>query len=157
MQKSYLLLSLTLVFLFASPFSIALENCADAIRVSYSTSAIIQILGESISPGPSVVRVTSSRELPFVFANGTTNFFYVATADQYYEGQRLAYAGEVFYKDHLERSYFKRSQNSTAFYSENGDYFVAFFDRSYDFEYAGKKFKTDVVRIASSKNLAFSV
>src|SRR3989338_8131614 len=92
-------LMIAILLLFGS-FSFALDSCADVFFISYSTNALIPIWGEETSPGGSVITVKSfAQKFPFSFGTDKTSFFYVATEDQYKEGKKLAYAGEVFYKN----------------------------------------------------------
>ena len=141
------------------PLASALDNCADVFRVSYASSALIPIRGEDISPGVAVVIVKSLKEdPPFWFSKGPADFFYIAAADQVSRdtGEKIATAGEVFYKNSTEVDYFSRAGSEKPLYVANGDNLAAAFEPAFEFEYAGKTYLASAVLVSSSKTASFS-
>ncbi|MFH1056287.1 MAG: hypothetical protein V1717_00600 [Candidatus Micrarchaeota archaeon] len=152
-------LAFIVVFALLAPFSFALENCADILYVSYSSSALMPLYGEVVSPGVAVVTIASKKPLAFSFGNDTADFFHIAAQDQYKDSSLLASAGEVFFRPQygsgFNTDFFKRARSLKPVYVESGLPLEISFDPNYQFSYAGSSFETSVVKISYPKNPSF--
>ncbi len=138
----------------------AIENCADILRFDYSTQAVLPILGEARGPGGAVVSVYALKDYAFTISNATVSYFFVSALDQYGEGgEKLAYAGEIFYKPRLlNETFMRRAGGLQPVYTDADSEFVVQADASYDFSFKETSTKVPVIRVAFPKEKnAFSI
>ncbi|MEM4254941.1 MAG: hypothetical protein QXR53_01270 [Candidatus Norongarragalinales archaeon] len=158
LENSKLIAAFALALL-AIPFSHAVENCADLIRFGYSSSAIMPIYGQDVSPGGAVVAVVSLKPVAFYLGeNGYAEYFFTALEDQYQGGKQLMAIGDVFYRHEnttgFNNTYFRKAKQKPV-YVESGDEFTIEFQPDFKLEYKDRSFTTGVLRFSSTKPIAF--
>lgn len=136
----------------AQPAS-AIENCADLLRFDYSTQAIIPILGELTGPGGAIVSVYSTKDYAFKFGNDTASYFYASALDQFGDnGDKLAYAGEMFYKPSLSnQTFMRRSKGLMPVYVDSGTELSVQAIPNYDFTFRDTNAKVPVIKFTYPK------
>ncbi|NUN11485.1 hypothetical protein HUU53_02470 [Candidatus Micrarchaeota archaeon] len=94
--------------------------CFDVVQFSFNKQVLLSDLNRNISPAPAAVRVDFQKP-GLNFTNFTQSYFYVVAEDQYYLGNRIAKAGDIYYQTNEQYSstayaYFTNSPNQSVRY-----------------------------------------